>query len=96
LRGLGTETPIPEIVRAVQAHNAEVVALSFSASFASSLAADSLRELRTALPATVALWAGGAGVSRMRRATPGVMVVRSLADLANLVRDAALPASRAA
>lgn len=93
---LGTEMPIPEIVRAAAAHEAEVVALSFSASFASSLAADCLRELRTALPPTVALWAGGAGVSRMRRAVPGVEVVRTLGDLAALVRNSGIGTLQAA
>jgi DNA-binding transcriptional MerR regulator len=93
---LGTEMPIPEIVRAAAAHEAEVIALSFSASFASSIAADCLRELRTALPSTVALWAGGAGVSRMRRAVPGVEVVRTLGDLAALVRNSGIATLQAA
>ena len=83
-------------VRAAAAHEAEVVALSFSASFASSLAADCLRELRTALPSTVALWAGGAGVARMRRAVPGVEIVRTLGDLAALVRNSGIGALQAA
>jgi methanogenic corrinoid protein MtbC1 len=93
---LGTEMPIPEIVRAAAAHEAEVIALSFSASFASSIAADCLRELRTALPSTVALWAGGAGVARMRRAVPGVEVVRTLGDLAALVRNSGIATLQAA
>jgi len=93
---MGTEMPIPDVVRAAAAHDAEVVALSFSASFASSLAADCLRELRTVLPPSVGLWAGGGGVARMRRAVPGVAIVRTLGDLSVLVRDSGITTLQAA
>ena len=42
----------------------DIVALSFSAAFPARQAGGLLAELRAALPARLALWAGGAGVLR--------------------------------
>src|SRR5678816_2722376 len=62
---LGTQTPLPEIVRAATALKADVVALSFSTAFQRRRVQGLLVELRTALPPNVILWAGGGGVSRV-------------------------------
>jgi len=62
---LGTQTPLPEIVRAAAAHRADIVALSFSAAFPRRRIAAVLAELRAALPHTSAFWAGGGGVRRV-------------------------------
>lgn len=58
---LGTQTPVWEVARAVDAHQADVVALSFSAITAPQAVKTALRDLRGALPKDVELWAGGAG-----------------------------------
>lgn len=62
---LGTQVPMLSILEAARAHRADVVALSFSAAFPSRLIAPLLKQLRGLLPAEVALWAGGSGVSRL-------------------------------
>ena len=62
---LGTQTPLPDIVRGAEAHRADVVALSFSAAFPRRRIPGLLAELRQALPRRTRLWAGGAGVSRV-------------------------------
>ena len=59
---LGTETPPDDIVRAAAAYHVDIVALSFSEACAGHHAGAALRALRQALPATTALWAGGAGI----------------------------------
>jgi methanogenic corrinoid protein MtbC1 len=84
---LGVETPIPDVARAVEAHAAEVVALSFSAAYPAALAVDGLRDLRERVPAAIAIWAGGAGVARTRRPIPGVTFVRTLADVIALAAE---------
>lgn len=84
---LGTETPANEIVRAAQAHRADIVALSFSAAFPERQAASGLKTLRASLPAGIDLWAGGACVRRIRKGIDGVTQVRSLDQLAGLLAD---------
>ncbi|WP_313706921.1 MerR family transcriptional regulator [Massilia sp.] len=59
---LGTDTPLPSILRAAAMHEADIVALSFSAAYPRRQLAASLQELRALLPPQVALWAGGAGI----------------------------------
>jgi methanogenic corrinoid protein MtbC1 len=74
---LGTETPLLDIARAAAAYGVDVVALSFSAAYARRQVAPMLTQLRQALPAGVALWAGGAGVARLD-ALDGVRLLPSL------------------
>lgn len=77
---LGTEMPLLDLVRACEAHRANIVALSFSSVFPQRQIGDALRQLRQALPADVAIWAGGAG---MLRAQP-LEGVQTLTDLSLL------------
>jgi len=60
---LGTETPVASIARAASAYDADVVALSFSIAYPRRRIAAALAQVRQALPAQVAVWAGGAGVA---------------------------------
>lgn len=62
---LGTETPHLDIVRAAARHDADIVALSFSAAYPRRQIGLALRQLRQALPAHTALWAGGAGIATL-------------------------------
>jgi DNA-binding transcriptional MerR regulator/methylmalonyl-CoA mutase cobalamin-binding subunit len=68
---LGTQMPLLEIGRAAEAHQADVVALSFSTAFPQRQIPGLLQQLRQVLPATTALWVGGSGVQRLN-AIPGV------------------------
>lgn len=87
---LGPQTPVDDIRRAAVAHDANIVALSFSSAFPLRQATDSLSNLRRYLPAGVALWAGGEMTRRVRKTMTGVTL---LPDLATAV--AALRAWRA-
>ncbi|MGB8693512.1 MAG: MerR family transcriptional regulator [Steroidobacteraceae bacterium] len=77
---LGTQTPAGDIAQAALAHQADVVALSFSGMFQSGPAQRSLGDLRALLPDSVAIWAGGEGMQRLRPLT-GVELVRDFAQL---------------
>ena len=76
---LGTQTPILEISQAAQACGADVVALSFSAAFPQRQAPGLLQQLRTSLPASMQLWAGGAGAAALR-ASDDILPIASLDD----------------
>jgi methanogenic corrinoid protein MtbC1 len=74
---LGTQMPLLEICRAADAHRADIVALSFSVAFPQRQIPGLLQQLRQMLPAGVALWAGGRGVTRTPR-LEGVQLLVSL------------------
>ena len=60
---LGTQMPLLEISRAAIAHQADIVALSFSIAFPRRKIPGVLEQLREMLPETVALWIGGQGAA---------------------------------
>ena len=76
---LGVQTPIPEIAAAARAHEADVLALSFSSMIPALQATAGLAELRTIVPETVEIWAGGACAGL--RPKPGVSVLRALSSI---------------
>ncbi len=82
---LGVQTPINEIVWAVKAHKSDVVTLSFSSVMPVAQIKAGLEQLRQALPDNVLLWAGGAGVARMRKPEAGIQLMGPLADLSAAV-----------
>lgn len=84
---LGTETPANEIVRAAEAHRADIVALSFSSAFPERQAVSGLKTLRASLPGRIDIWAGGACMRRVRKSIDGVVQVRALDQLAGLLAD---------
>ena len=59
---LGLQTPMQEVVHAAVAHQADIVALSFSTAFPKRQISGLLWQLRDALPAKIELWAGGSGM----------------------------------
>jgi len=77
---LGAQTPVSDIALGAVAHRADIVALSFSAVFQPGPAQQSLRDLRAMLPPSVAIWAGGQGLQRVR-AVPGVEILRDFAQM---------------
>lgn len=64
---LGTQMPLLEIGRAAEAHQADIVALSFSLAFPQRQIPGLLQQLRLVLPEKTVLWAGGGGVTRVTR-----------------------------
>jgi methanogenic corrinoid protein MtbC1 len=79
---LGVQTPVWDIVLAATAHNADIVALSFTASLGVNAVSDGLAELRAKLPRATELWAGGQSPALARRAPPGIQVFRELTEIA--------------
>ncbi|MDI6747968.1 MAG: MerR family transcriptional regulator [Rhodocyclaceae bacterium] len=76
---LGPQMPLIEIARAAEAHQVEVVALSFSSAFPQRQITGLLQQLETLLPAGIELWAGGAGVANLPK-TPGIRFISTLAS----------------
>lgn len=77
---LGTETPLPDIAAAARAHQAQVVALSFSVAYSSARAQEDVSTLQAMLPAGTALWAGGQAMHD-QRPSDGVTLMKSLQDV---------------
>jgi DNA-binding transcriptional MerR regulator/methylmalonyl-CoA mutase cobalamin-binding subunit len=75
---LGVQTPLEDIRRAALAHQAHLVALSFSGAFPVRQASEGIAALRRQLPSTVTLWAGGEMTRRVRRTLPGVVLIPDL------------------
>lgn len=82
---LGTQTPVTDVAQAALAHRADVVALSFSNVHKAGVVHGSLHELRAQLPATTALWVGGACSALYHGPLAGISAVPSLSGIEPLV-----------
>lgn len=82
---LGTQTPLEDMCRAVEAHRADVLALSFSAYLPAQVVNQSLTDLRERLPEGVEVWAGGQSPALSRRVPAGVRAVSRLESLSGEV-----------
>lgn len=78
---LGVQTPLGEIVQAAQAHDADVVALSFTNVNPASLVLSNLTELRVRLPAPKQLWVGGSCLALYQKPLSGISAIQSLSAL---------------
>jgi methylmalonyl-CoA mutase cobalamin-binding subunit len=76
---LGVQTPIREIAAASQAYKADILALSFSSIIPATQATAGLNELRSLLPGSIEIWAGGACAGLRPKA--GLQVLRGLSDI---------------
>lgn len=83
---LGTQMPLLEIGRAAIAHQAEIVALSFSTAFPQRQIPGLLLQLRLVLPPEMALWVGGGGIGRLEK-MDGVLLLSALDELAPALAD---------
>jgi DNA-binding transcriptional MerR regulator/methylmalonyl-CoA mutase cobalamin-binding subunit len=81
---LGVQTPLPDIVEAAKAKQVDIVALSFSATMNPRQVLDSLRELRSRLPDSMEIWAGGAN-SALRRRPPDFVKVLELHEISGAI-----------
>ncbi|MCF8198107.1 MAG: MerR family transcriptional regulator [Sulfuritalea sp.] len=84
---LGGQTPVADIVGATLGVGADIVALSFSASYPWRKARNSLTELRAALPAAVELWSGGSALTGHLHNIPSVRVIDDLHMLGPALDD---------
>lgn len=78
---LGVEMPVPEIVQGALRHGAHVVGLSFSIAFPASAVTEGLSNLRSTLPPSIAIWAGGQGTRHVKRPITGVDLISELTTL---------------
>lgn len=83
---LGLQTPIADIASAAQAHQADIVALSFSVMMNAQHALEGLRDLRAALPPEIGIWIGGS-CRGLTRVSPEVAQVLALSDVPQAIRD---------
>jgi hypothetical protein len=79
--------PLRDMVMGVEAHHADVIALSFSVSLNPNHVLDGLNELRQQLPPSVQIWAGGRCPALHRRELPGVVVLGPLEDIPGQVQS---------
>lgn len=83
---LGTQTPVADIRLAMEAHRADVLALSLSSAFPARQVAPLLAQLRQNLPDHVEIWAGGGGVERLPGAA-GIRITPTLAAALQALDD---------
>ena len=87
---VGTDIPLNSLKLAAVECKADVVALTFSFSYPPRDVVPTLAHLRRLLPPNMLLWAGGAGLAKVRRAPTGVRVitdfVEAITALGDLVR----------
>lgn len=76
--GVGAHIPIQDLADATMHCQADILALSFSASYPKRRVRPLLVQLRGLLPSSVDLWIGGAGASMIRRPPRGVRVFPDL------------------
>ena len=77
---LGVQTPLPDIVEGARALQADIVALSFSATMNPRHVSDSLRELQARLPEQAEIWAGGNNFA-LRKRPPSHVTVCKLEEI---------------
>lgn len=82
---LGLKVPVPQVVKAAVAFDADVVGLSFSASLNPAHVLRGLEQLRGELPPPVAVWAGGACPALGRRQVAGVQVFAHVREVEEAV-----------
>ncbi|HRD67856.1 MAG TPA: MerR family transcriptional regulator [Candidatus Competibacter sp.] len=73
---LGAQMPLEDIDRAVRAHQADILTLSFSGAFSHRQQPALLPRLRALLPSETAIWAGGSGVLQLAK-IEGVLLLKS-------------------
>jgi methanogenic corrinoid protein MtbC1 len=75
---VGPQIAMGELAMAVQACDANIVAMSFSFAYPARRVRPTLEHLRELLPSSIEIWAGGAGVSHIQRPPKGVLVFGNL------------------
>jgi MerR family transcriptional regulator, light-induced transcriptional regulator len=84
---LGVQTPIWDMVMAAEAHQADLVVLSFSGVMNPNQVLDGLTELRAKVGPSVEIWAGGSAPVVQRRAIEGVRPMPDLTLIPEALAD---------
>lgn len=88
---VGAHTPLGDLKMAAMSCKADVVALSFSFAYPARNVRPTLTHLRFILPAQVELWAGGAGVSDIKRAAKGIRIFSTIQESVSILENLAHP-----
>ncbi len=86
-RSLGTQTPVPDIIRAATVQNVDLVALSFSSCSNANSVIDALLALRQALPKHIEIWAGGNCPVLLRRPPKDIVVIADTSEIRPRLQD---------
>ena len=84
---IGSGIPLNNLKLAAISGNADVVALSFSFAFPARDVIPTLRHLRRLLPLQIQIWAGGAGLSGIRKHPKGVRIFTNLGAAVTALND---------
>jgi MerR family transcriptional regulator, light-induced transcriptional regulator len=84
---LGTQMPLQDMVQAVQAHHADILALSFSASMNAKQVTEGLSALRQWLAPAVEIWVGGRQAGLLKDKYAGLRVLSQLQDIESALQD---------
>jgi methanogenic corrinoid protein MtbC1 len=84
---IGSDIPLNNLQLAAIACQADVVALSFSFAYPERNVFATLLHLRRLLPLHIQVWAGGAGLSGIRKRPKGVRIFTDLQDAVTALKD---------
>jgi methylmalonyl-CoA mutase cobalamin-binding subunit len=84
---LGAQTPMAEISAAVDAYRIEIVGLSFSDAFPVRGISPFLKVMRESISASVPIWVGGSGLSKVQRLPSGVQGFLKVEDACNALAE---------
>jgi methylmalonyl-CoA mutase cobalamin-binding subunit len=87
---VGSHTPMGDLKMAAISCKADVIALSFSFAYPARNVRPTLTHLRFILPSNVEIWAGGAGVSGIKRAAKGIRIFSTIEESISILEDLAL------
>jgi len=86
---VGAHMPLSNLKMAAVSCEADVVALSFSFSFPARNARPTLMHLRHLLPPKVEIWAGGSGLSSIRRSPNGIRIFSNIQESVEILQNLA-------
>ena len=84
---IGSDVPLNDLKLAAISCNADVLALSFSFAYPARNVLPTLQHLRRLLPMQIQIWAGGAGLSAVRKPPNGVRIISDLNDAVVALND---------
>lgn len=77
---LGTDIPLNSLKLAAVSYQVDVVVLSFSSAYPARAVVPTLLHLRRLLPNQIQIWAGGAGLARIRKQPKGIVIFTTIDD----------------
>lgn len=89
---IGSDIPLNNLKLAAIAYKVDVLALSFSKAYAARNVVPTLLHLRRLLPPPVQIWAGGAGVSGIKKNPKGIAIFSGLDEMVLALRGLVAPA----